>query len=314
MVISLIYFVNLPLGDGKDVVSGKTLLEVRQSIYAEIRVLDFGESRHLLIDGGTHTVVNPSNWNSLFQYVPVMDIPKFLYDKPGDVLLLGLGGGSIAKNYSKNGWNVDAVEIDQDVADIAKKYFGLVSQEANITIADARRYLRNHVKKYDLIIVDAYGSGYIPFHLVSSESFELIKNRLKPMGTVAVNINTIGWNDKIVDSIGVTMNSQFTNVIALPIAEPPNTIGNLVLLASDREIDFSEDLLKRPKNYLHDRYMHWYILQVNHAWDNRFVPDINNKSLIITDELNYIDVMAERINYEARKDFHAYYGRDGLSW
>lgn len=300
--------------DRKNSKQKNKLLKVRQSLYAEIRVVDFGDSRHLLIDGATHTVVDPSNWKSQFQYVPVMDIPKFLYDKPGDILLLGLGGGSIAKNYTKSGWKVDVVEIDQTVSDIAKEYFGLKPEEANIIIADARQYLENHDKKYDLIVVDAYGNGYMPFHLVSSESFGLIKSRLKPRGVVAVNVNCIGWKDKIVNTLAATMKTQFGNIVALPIAEPPNKIGNLVLLAADREIDFSEDLLKRPKNYLYDPYMHWYILQVNHAWDNRFIPDINN-TLIITDDLNPIDIMAERINYVARKNLHKYYGSsEGLSW
>ena len=292
----------------------KGLLVVRQSLYAEIRVVDIHDSRHLLIDGGTHTVVDPSNWNSLFQYVPVMDITKFLFDNPGELLLIGLGGGSIVKNFASEGWSVDAVEIDTVVSEIAFNYFGLKPSEGNIIHADGRQFLRNHDKKYDLIIVDAYGSGYIPFHLVTSESFGLIESSLKPGGVVAVNINSIGWRDKIVNSLAVTMKTHFKEVIALPIAEPPNTIGNLVLLASNRKIDFSEDLLERPRDYLHDPYKHWYILQINHAWDNRFVPETSDKTLVLSDDLNPVDIMAERINYEARKDLHSYYGSEGLSW
>jgi hypothetical protein len=58
--------------------------------------------------------------------------------------------------------------------------------------------------------------------------------------------------------------------------------------------------------------MHWYVLQVNHAWDNRFVPDM--KTRILTDDLNPVNVWSARINLVARGDLYAYFGRNGLSW
>ena len=38
------------------------LRAVRQSRYAELRVLDTAAGRHLLIDGGVHTIVDPAGW------------------------------------------------------------------------------------------------------------------------------------------------------------------------------------------------------------------------------------------------------------
>lgn len=289
------------------------LIAVEQSPHAEIRVLDMEDSRYLLIDGGVHTIVNPSTWESNYSYVAVMDITKFFFDKPGKLLLIGLGGGSIVKSYVRDGWTVDAVEIDPVVTEIAYKYFGLESSEAKIFHTDGRQFLLTHKELYDIIIMDAYGSSSIPFHLVTEESFGLIASRLKPDGVLAINIEAVGWRDLIVKSLATTLKSHFDVVLALPTAEPPNTLGNVVLLASNHQLDLPEDMPGHPKDYLHNDYMHWYILQLNHAWENRFVPEADN-TLLLTDDLNPVDLWAETINLVGRKDLHRYFGQKGLIW
>ena len=50
----------------------------------------------------------------------------------------------------------------------------------------------------------------------------------------------------------------------------------------------------------------------NHAWDNRFEPDAED-ALVLTDDLNPVDIWAERINREARLGLHGYFDY-GLSW
>jgi hypothetical protein len=50
-----------------------------------------------------------------------------------------------------------------------------------------------------------------------------------------------------------------------------------------------------------------------HAWDNRFTvkPEWGP---VLTDDLNPVDVWAERVNLEARKDLHEFFSEQGLSW
>ena len=85
------------------------LMAIEQSAYAEIRVVDRDGLRYMLIDGGTHTIVDPETWKSFFPYVDVLDIAKGFYDKPGKMLLVGLGGGSVLKRFASEGWSVEAV-------------------------------------------------------------------------------------------------------------------------------------------------------------------------------------------------------------
>ena len=57
------------------------LLDVRQSPYSEIRVLDWEGMRMLLLDGGVHTITQPNLWRSGYQYAVVLDeVANFFYE------------------------------------------------------------------------------------------------------------------------------------------------------------------------------------------------------------------------------------------
>jgi predicted membrane-bound spermidine synthase len=221
------------------------------------------------------------------------------------MLLVGLGGGSLVKSFDRTGWSIDAVEIDPVVVEVAYEFFGLEPREARVYTMDGRQYLLTHEKTYDLVILDAFGSSSIPFHLVTREAFGLIKERLAPGGVLAINIEARHWFDKIVRALGITLHRHFEHVRALPLSEPRTAFGNLVILASDRELDFPEGMLGRPSEFLDDPYWHWVVVTRNHAWDNRFDPRIPGGVPILTDELNPVDVWAEEINLEARRELHS---------
>jgi spermidine synthase len=286
----------------------KGLLAVAQSPYAELRVIERNGLRFMVIDGGTHTKVDPETWVSRFPYVHVLDVVKRFFERPGTMLLVGLGGGSVAKDFARAGWRVDAVEIDPVVERFARDYFGLEPSDAAIYTMDGRRFLAMHNGLYDVIVMDAFGSSSIPFHLVTREAFALIRSRMASDGIFAMNIEAVGWHDVLVQSIAATLETQFSNVIVLPIAEPPNQLGNVVLLASDRPLDLQPvDEPPIPSSRMSQEYHEF------HAWENRFTAETRD-AVVLTDDLNPIDVWAERINRVARKNLHSYFGSDGLSW
>jgi spermidine synthase len=278
------------------------LLEVRQSAYSEIRVVDWEGLRMLFLDGGLHTVTRPDLWRSDYQYVVVLDAVKNLFAEPGTLCLVGLGGASVAKNFDHTGWQVDAVEIDPEIVSVAHRQFGLAENEARVFITDGRRYFRTTPERYDLVILDAFGSSSIPFHLVTRESFAEIKARLKPGGVVAINVESNGWYDLIVRSLAATLRTSFAHVNALPIAEPQNQFGNIILLASDRPLEMNEALLGNPFDYLDDEYWHWAVVERNHAWANRFEP--KRGAPVLTDDRNPVDLWSDALNYQARQDLH----------
>ena len=274
-----------------------------QSPYADLRVVDWEDSRLLLVDGGTHTIVDRDTFNSTFAYAHVMDIPKFMFAKPGDAVLVGLGGGSLARNYYRAGWHVDTVEIDPCMQRIAEEYFSCDAESSGVHVMDGRQYFLTTDKQYDLVLLDAFGSSSIPFHLVTSEAFGLVKAHMKPGAILAVNIEVRTWHDILVHSLAATLRQHFAHVIALPTAEPQNTLGNLILLASDRALDLDESQLGDLYALLPFPYRHEAGVEQHHAWDNRFEPVIEGMP-VLTDDRNPVDVWAEAINWKARQMMH----------
>jgi spermidine synthase len=281
------------------------LVAIEQSAYGEIRVVDQDDLRFLVLDGGTHTVVDTATWQSHFPYVNVLDIPKGFFETPGRMLLIGLGGGSVAKSFSRDGWRVDAVEIDPEVEAVARARFGLTDKDAAVHVMDARQFLITNHDQYDLIVLDAFSSE-IPFHLVTTESFELVRSHLAPGGVVAMNVESVGWDDILVRSLSATITQLFAHVTVYPIAEPPDHLGNVVLMASNRVMELKDEP-PVPK----DRFSPEY--DRAHAWENRFDARPAGAP-VLTDDLNPVDIWAERVNYVARKELHSLFKERGLAW
>jgi spermidine synthase len=283
---------------------GTDLQALVQSPYGELRVVDKDGARYLLIDGGIHTIISPSSYESFFPYAHVLDSARHLFAESGDMLLIGLGGGSVVKQFATHGWTIDAVEIDPAVIQLAYQHFGLREPEANVFPMDGRRFLIRSEKQYDLIILDAFGSSSIPFHLVTHEAFGLMAKCLRSGGVLAINLESVGWRDPLVNAVAATLKTQFTEVLALPMAEPPNTLGNLILLASHRPLELIHEL---PPTW--DRLSNAY--HQNHAWDNSFTPDPAGGP-VLTDDRNPVDLWAERINLVARKALHQHFKTGGM--
>jgi spermidine synthase len=289
----------------------KGLLAIEQSPYAEIRVVEDDLYRYLLIDGGTHTIVDPDTWETFFPYAAVADIPREFFDRPGDMLLIGLGGGSVVKNYHKAGWEVTGIEIDPTVIDMAYEYFGLEASEGEIICQDGRQFLLGTQEKYEIIVMDAFGSSSIPFHLATKESFGLIAEHLEEDGILTINLESMGWEDVLVRSLAVTLKPHFSNVLALPTHDDYNGLGNMILLAANRPLESSRGL---PAGEIYSKEdMESMDYKRNYAWEYRFLPDSAGGQLL-TDDLNPVDLWSDQINLEARKRLHQYFEEEGLGW
>lgn len=107
--------------------------------------------------------------------------------KGSKVLLIGLGGGSLAMEYRNMGFMLDVVEIDRRMPAIAEKYFGLVPDGMNIHIDDGRHFIKNTKNSYDLIVIDVLNGEVQPNHMFTYESFGEMKKILEPDGMIIIN-------------------------------------------------------------------------------------------------------------------------------
>jgi spermidine synthase len=102
------------------------------------------------------------------------------------VLLMGLGGGTLVKQFNRLKFDVEVVEIDKRVRDVAIEYFNL-DPKTKITIDDARHYLISNTNKYDVITFDMFLSETPPAHLFTTENFTIAKDRLTKNGFLLIN-------------------------------------------------------------------------------------------------------------------------------
>ena len=130
--------------------------------------------------------------------------------------MIGLGGGSISSYLGRAmpDVEIDTVEIDPGVIDAAKKYFGMKeTPRVRYLEGDGRVFLNRHKETYDLILVDAFHGGYVPFHLLTREFYALVKQRLAPGGAAAFNVHD---GTKLYASTLLTLRAVFPSVHLYP--------------------------------------------------------------------------------------------------
>lgn len=107
--------------------------------------------------------------------------------------ILILGGGTLtlpqflADKYPAS--RIDVVEIDRELFELARQHF-FYTDPKNIELiaSDARRYVQSTERQYDIILVDVYQDGQMPFTTVTTEFASALKARLRPNGLVGLNI------------------------------------------------------------------------------------------------------------------------------
>lgn len=146
-------------------------------------------------------------------------------EPPRRIAILGNAGGTVARAFGHffPTTAVDAVEIDGELTEIGRRYFGLRNPRMETFAEDARPWLERSAGGYDAIMVDAYRQPYIPFYLTTREFFELAAARLAPGGITIVNVGHPEGSDELERVLGRTMATAFPRVLRYPI-EPTNTL------------------------------------------------------------------------------------------
>jgi spermidine synthase len=164
-----------------------------------------------------------------------------------DVLILGMGTGTFATQcgYYFDNLNVEGVEIDGKITDLARTYFEL-PESVPVTTYDGRAYLNAVDRTYDVIMVDAYQDITIPFQMSSVEFFTLVKEHLNEGGVMVVNMNMRGSsegniNEYLADTISCVFDQVYT-------ADVTGTTNRELFASDDAQIidTFTENTKKLP--------------------------------------------------------------------
>jgi len=173
-------------------------------------------------------------------------------------LLLGGGAYSFANNFlhENPSAELDVVEIDSELTEIARQYFNLKDDpRLNIYHQDARRYINNTDNTYDAIIVDVFFSLAVPYQITTIEAVERLHSILNEDGVVMLNlVSTANGNKgKFLQAEYKTYMSVFPQVYLLATEDSKNgdVLQNFILVAlkSDAE-PFFESLDPDFNDYL----------------------------------------------------------------
>ena len=164
----------------------------KDTFYHRIRVEEDDEARYMYFDRTLQSAMNLKDPTALrLIYSRYTSLGLAFRPDAKKMVLIGLGGGSIPKKLHKEFPNleIDAVELDPEVIQIAKDHFNVrESNNLRLHAQDGRMFLSRTQHQYDIILLDAYFTDAMPFHLATKEFFELAQKKLTPNGIIVANL------------------------------------------------------------------------------------------------------------------------------
>ncbi len=171
----------------QDFLAGRLILEEAQSaINGKLTVVkEIAWGTHIMAGGITQSGgIAQDIWKRVFRHVAQKDFKS--------TLIIGLGGGGIAKLIAKN-WpeaKITGVEIDPVIVKLGKKYLGLDKLNLKIILEDGVRFCNQEAAKkktYDLICIDTYIGQNFPNKFQSVKFLKTIKSLVTRDGIVIFN-------------------------------------------------------------------------------------------------------------------------------
>ena len=145
---------------------------------------------------------------------------------PEDVLMIGLGGGSLAKFIHRRvtGTRITVVEIRSEVVAAARSYFDLPADDLRLQVVvdDGARYVPAHPECADVLLIDGFEDGVQPPALCSQEFYDSAFAALRPGGVMAVNFMA---EDRRLDAMCARLEKSFAGrVLLLEAADKVNVV------------------------------------------------------------------------------------------
>jgi len=180
-------------------------------------------------DRGRQTCFDVSDPDVMvFDYTRMMTSALFVKPDPRNVLMVGLGGGTIPIALAKilPDAVVDTVEIDPAVLRVAEAYFGFKQgPRQRVFVGDGRAFIEKAQREgrtYDMVMLDAFDVDYIPAHLLTREFLQHLRAILAPDGVVVANTFTNSTMYERESATYAAVFGEFFNLRA----------GNRVIIAS----------------------------------------------------------------------------------
>lgn len=180
-----------------DAVRGEHIVAVVETSGGSIVVRDRAEQREMIErrDGRelvwTRTHLDDPSRSGWF-YIQLFHLAASLASTRRRALFLGCGGAVALHQFARAypGIEMDVVEPDPRVTDLARAHFGLGSIPGVTTHAtDGVRFLAHAQKaRWDIVVVDAYDGCALPEGFAERRFFRLVRSALTAGGAFAFNV------------------------------------------------------------------------------------------------------------------------------
>jgi len=203
-------------------------------------------------------------------------------ENPRRILIVGLGGGTLPgflhKHYRRT--IIDVVDIDPDVVDVAKKFFGFREDATmHAHVDDGRRFIEQRRARYDIIFLDAFGSENIPYHLATREFLQAVRRALTREGLVVGNVWSRGSNP-LYDSMVRTYQEVFDELYILDV----QGAGNKILIALPRQQRLErDDLAQRARSISEQKGFPFDMGDVV-KYGYQYAAERNSRGRVLTDK------------------------------
>jgi spermidine synthase len=167
--------------------------------------------------------------------------------------LLQLGGGAFtlpsALLKEHKGMQLDVVEVDSELPDIARKYFGLKPcRQLTIYVKDGNQYVAETEHTYDMIIMDVFEDATIPATFRTAAFVRNMRLHTTKRGVIAINViaSLQGLSSNVLRILHARLREAFPAVQIFPAARDYSLYmsQNYVLVAHDGSWDL-EPLMMR---------------------------------------------------------------------
>jgi len=260
-----------------------------ESLYNDISVYRRADGYLMLLFGAkrlnyVESIVNPNDALELpVTYTQSMVAGALAYPADlKDAAIIGLGGGRTSWYLHKSvpELSFTAAELDPEVAQVAATYFN-VRPEPNfaIEIQDGRVYLARTDKTFDVILIDAYRGPFVPFHLLTTEFYQLVAAHLKPGGVAVQNVEP---TTMLFDSAVATIRSAFEHTVFL------SGEGNIVIVAYNGP---EKDVATLQKIAAERQAKYGFRYDLPTLLDRRFAPAWNDKAKPLTDDFAPVEYL-----------------------
>jgi spermidine synthase len=227
------------------------VLAIQDSAYGRLVVLQKADYRLLVANGIVQTGVPRSiaempKAQALANSRYFQELLPYTVDDPEGrrVLIIGLAGGMTATLLKQYEMEVDSVDLDPAVIDLARRYFWF---DGPAVAEDGRRFLERCLRQYDFCVIDTYSGDVFPFHLSSAEAFRAAKAVLTEDGILALNF--IGApTGPAFHAIYRTLGAVFPHVLALR-GEEGDDVQTITLFAGRREIEFNHGWMRHLRGF-----------------------------------------------------------------